>query len=376
MKNNIDVSTLPLTFQEAIAVARRLGFCYIWIDSLCIVQDSAEDWRSEASTMGDVYSHGYCNIAATKSHNGAGGLFSKRDPSQVILNIVNSGWEDRPNETYDILEEKFWESRVSTAPLNRRAWVIQERFLAPRVLHFGKDQLMWECREMEACEAFPHGLRDSFEQYGAHFKGNSPSLHGKGMQQEIGNQRSNVYCLSESLLEAYTQCQLTKEEDKFVAFSGIAKYMQQSVEDTYVAGLWRSFLSSQLLWQVRDQQQENGRPSCRSSRYRAPSWSWASVDGSVSLGGFRNEDSLIEVLECAVEPTGTDLTAGVKNVYLRLRGALHHVTLMADSMTRDPVECSASMKSKELETVVDLDSPPKTEHLDTLFLPVFRRMWY
>jgi hypothetical protein len=85
---------------------------------------------------------------------------------------------------------------------------------------------------------------------------------------------------------------------------------------------------------------------------------------------------LIEVVECAVKAIGNDSTTEVKNAYLRLRGALHPVTLIADGTTHDPVECSAAIEAQELDTVIDLDIPPATDRVDALFLPIFRRIWY
>jgi hypothetical protein len=78
LMDKIVVSELPITFQHAIAITKRLGIRYIWIDSLCIIQDSEDDWRRESSTMNQVYQFGYCNIAAAAAANSSEGCFFKR----------------------------------------------------------------------------------------------------------------------------------------------------------------------------------------------------------------------------------------------------------------------------------------------------------
>ncbi|KAN0096769.1 Heterokaryon incompatibility protein (HET) domain containing protein [Hyaloscypha variabilis] len=72
---NIPLETLPKTFQDAISITRELGLRYIWIDSLCIIQDSPEDWEKEASLMHTVYKNAYCTVAASASRDGSGGCF-------------------------------------------------------------------------------------------------------------------------------------------------------------------------------------------------------------------------------------------------------------------------------------------------------------
>jgi hypothetical protein len=143
---------LPKTFQDAIAITRRLGVRFLWIDSLCIIQDSEEDWAKESSMMGNVYQNGICNIAATGAADGSAGCFMKRDPilaqnCRIKIDATLSKVRLKPG-IYDLVPEKLWEDGLSTAPLNQRAWVVQERILAPRVLHFSGNQLFWECNEL------------------------------------------------------------------------------------------------------------------------------------------------------------------------------------------------------------------------------------
>jgi hypothetical protein len=153
LTKEIEITELPKTFQDAITITRRIGVRYIWIDSLCIIQDSPEDWAKESSSMGNIYKNGLCNIAATAANDGQTGLFFQRNPllaQRCRISIKSLPSFLRPG-LYDLFQQYLWDNSVSEAPLNQRAWVIQERILAPRVIHFGKNQLLWECSELVRC---------------------------------------------------------------------------------------------------------------------------------------------------------------------------------------------------------------------------------
>ena len=139
-------------------VSRNLGIQYLWIDALCIIQDSVADWQQEAATMADVYTHSICNISALNALEGGGGLFCHRDQSSIPYCTIRSKQRFKRDCVFDVISEKFWDENVVTAPLNRRGWVLQERHLAPRILYYGKQQLFWECSELRACESNPGGI--------------------------------------------------------------------------------------------------------------------------------------------------------------------------------------------------------------------------
>jgi hypothetical protein len=154
MQTSIAISTLPKTFQDAIELSRQLGVRYLWIDSLCIIQegDKHEDWTRESSMMGSVYQNGYCNIAATAASDGTAGCFRPRDPllAQPCIVEFEKGLKKfgLKKGVYDLIPQRLWEEGLSEAPLLKRAWVVQERVLARRVLHFARNQLFWECKEL------------------------------------------------------------------------------------------------------------------------------------------------------------------------------------------------------------------------------------
>jgi hypothetical protein len=111
--------------------------------------------------MGEVYMNSVVNIAATASSNSRGGLFVSRNPGMVESTSVIPAWLESGN-THHLIDTDIFRLGIEESPLCRRAWVLQERLLAPRNLHFGHDQLFWECNQLKACEGYPIGLTPKF----------------------------------------------------------------------------------------------------------------------------------------------------------------------------------------------------------------------
>ncbi|KAI0845135.1 HET-domain-containing protein [Daldinia vernicosa] len=274
------------TFRDAALLVKRLGYRYIWIDSLCIFQDSDSEWQREASTMIDIYRHSYCNISAGfASYNPANnGLFRRRELCErhlypAVVNIDAQLWWAWciPN----------WNDQVETVPLNKRGWVVQERFLATRTIHFAGNQVFWECledinyeskptsesladleRNAENCTTMKdrkavlmfHKLKETTtEPY--------PPPHDEERSKEIYESWTRI-------VEYYASCGLTKESDRLIAVSGMAKAFQEATGDTYMAGLWKGAFGRYLTWYSTAY---NG-GQVRRSEY-APTWSWASTTG-------------------------------------------------------------------------------------------------
>lgn len=157
LREDQPLSLLPRTFRDAFTIIERLNVRYLWIDRLCIFQDSQDDWRRESSSMGYIYKNALLNISALSAKNDGGGCFVSRDPAKVTATIVNI-CVDGPNnpKPYRFRMEKGWAWRMTfeSEPLPNRGWILQERVLSPRVLHFGK-QVFWECGECNCCELHP-----------------------------------------------------------------------------------------------------------------------------------------------------------------------------------------------------------------------------
>ncbi|EXK76562.1 hypothetical protein FOQG_18701 [Fusarium oxysporum f. sp. raphani 54005] len=337
----LPLSTLPQLFRDAVSICRHLGVGYIWIDSLCIFQgnDSIGDWQHEALLMKNVYSNSFCNISAADTPNCSQSIFNSRDPRLLnpqVVELTLCGEDSaKITERFVLSDYRFWKSEVSNALVNKRGWVLQERFLAPRILHFNKRQLIWECCEKDAAEVYPDGLPLSLSTSSdARFKQmDSSDYTGRvdryRYREADGNSAPHLLWLR--IVELYTASALTVPSDKLIACSGIAKRVAQIVQDDYVAGMWRRYLEGELLWMV----QGNHQPGrwTRPREYRAPSWSWASIDGPITPGEPRIQDSLITVEDYHLDYWTSDKTAAIRDGWLRLRGVLKKTTLARKGST-------------------------------------------
>lgn len=150
------ISLLPKTLAEACITARRLGLQYIWIDSLCIIQDSTADKAVEIPRMADYYQDAEVNLAA--STESLGGLWSDRDgvatrPFSVTVTV------ELPEKTKQVVLELAPLLRANKSYLDYRGWILQERIFPRRTLFFDAYWLSFECSEMSASESCPQGLQ-------------------------------------------------------------------------------------------------------------------------------------------------------------------------------------------------------------------------
>ncbi|OHE99932.1 hypothetical protein CORC01_04833 [Colletotrichum orchidophilum] len=176
---------------------------------------------------------------------------------------------------YWLVDGDIWNDEVENTPLMQRAWVLQERFLAPRVLHFGQRQLAWECNELTALEMFPAGVpsillpQSKFDILSALIGSQSRGEYAKQQFREAWNH----------VVGQYSRCKLTQKTDKLVAFSGVAKMVEACTGNEYIAGTWKNALIYDLGWYRTGTDSEEW-PSITTSD-RAPSWSWMAVDGEI-----------------------------------------------------------------------------------------------
>lgn len=333
----IPLKELPRTFRDAIHFARRLSQSvkYIWIDSLCIMQKNEADWLQESTQMYQVYRNSYCNISATFAEDSHHGLYANRDPQhlwgeEVNLNTkelvpsefrVRSGGGSLDNhgariQRCRIVDPSHWERKVEAAPVNTRAWVLQERLLAPRVIHFCEDQIAWECRELDASESSTDGIADVEVKFGeirdrGRIRLKSLVAQEYGQQDSSSNFEDGAKQAQENwnlITEKFSKTNLTKPKDKLIALAGIAEQFYGKIAAPYVAGLWKTaYFASQLLWLVEPlyQKPKFFHPSRRPDVYRAPSFSWAAIDApqGIRCGEIQEEEKLlIKVLRVSVQP--------------------------------------------------------------------------
>lgn len=221
--HGITVDSLPQTFRDAVDLTASLSLQYLWIDSLCILQDSASDWERECALMSGVYNGALINIAASTAVDSHGGLFTARDPlaitpCTVSVSSQTLGWQFQPCVVWARNNEK---RHIADAPLNKRGWVLQEWLLAPRTVHFTPRKLFWECPQLLASEADPIG---DFEHY-VESALTRQWIVPPSRQEPVKVQSAECLKKWRNAVELYSSGKLTYESDKLVAVAGIANYL-------------------------------------------------------------------------------------------------------------------------------------------------------
>jgi hypothetical protein len=251
-RNGLPISELPQTFKDAIKVAHFLGVRYLWIDAVCIFQDSPQDWEYESKMMSAVYSNAYCVIAASASTEPNDSLFRKRNledilPGRVEINTIQGDIPIRGS--FLLMEHKSWQREFQASVLQSRGWCSQERILAPRVLHFGERQLSWECdtsfRNESLVDNFP-AVPLAHEELHFRIAAISQVDHS---DPRLATSRI-AFKNWTTIVENYSKCALTKANDKLITISGLASFFQKRTMDTYLAGVWKCDLLAYLLWSI------------------------------------------------------------------------------------------------------------------------------
>lgn len=326
-RRGASIDGLPRTFRDAITVARHFSIRYLWIDSLCIVQDSSDDWARESVRMHEVYANSSCNIAASASNSPDGGLFRSRVAKDALLGYIKVDFPGGSAKKFEIWDQ-FYMDRLTQGPLTGRGWVFQERVLSSRVLHFCRSQIVWECFQMNKCEMFPKwspcpteasfspGLKTVY----AFFESKSSSSFPK---QEEKTMSVDVYDQWNHLVAVYSRCDLTCPDDRLIAMSGVAEMYKKHTGDEFLAGLWKSRLIEGLNWVVVS---PVARPR---NHFRVPSWSWAAVDSAVLPQPINlpRDDDLVEVINAMVESPKTPIGWQHIKGSIELRGSLSKATV-------------------------------------------------
>lgn len=317
----IPMSSLPLTFQDAVAVTRSIGLAYLWVDALCIIQDSIEDRDTEVAAMAQIYQNASVVIMAASASGSDKGLLAPTT-SPRSLETESTGWQlDLPIAFPDggtsviHLEYDRRENHTSLEPLDSRAWAYQEYMLCRRALIYGTSTLSWRCGQ--GIQTWNSWLR-------AHLW-----LAAQFLLPEHGK-RDPCKETWMGLVTLYARRHLTFPEDKLPAISALASEVRRlSIENggepgKYLAGMWEHDLLHQMLWlTILDESRD-----VRRAAYCAPSWSWASVDCPISFSDLRigrTEDSGMELqmIHCTVTPRSDLLPLGqVTGGVLRVEGYL------------------------------------------------------
>ena len=292
MKESIPLSRLPKTFRDAVHITRKLGLSYLWIDSLCILQDSPVDWANESALMDSIYMKAWVTIAADGAPDSRRGCFvGPQDRVKEIVRIECPGPDGFPSHIYvregahrpDNACVAHRKSEVPSSSLDGRAWVLQERMLSPRTLLYTSAELAFECFTETRCECEVTASTPYMNNYKKAFVVNT----GTGMVEFSAHHDWKITVMD------YTQRGLTKNGDRLPALSGLAAAFHRATSATYAFGLWREDFLNGLLWLSepdtrstncsKEEFDEVRYVSRRHETYYAPSWSWASITGPVYL---------------------------------------------------------------------------------------------
>ncbi|TGO50008.1 hypothetical protein BCON_0194g00190 [Botryotinia convoluta] len=267
-----DIDNLPLTFKDTIFVARKLGIQYIWIDALCIIQNSDVDKAREIEAMGDIFKNATVTISAGSATSVDGGLFN-HEPTPELLEIPFCLPDKSLSQVYMSRHNYYPES---DNPVNHRAWCFQESILSPRLLSFRSTELLWHCQSLayEPVAKSNHHYIQSKALVPANIFGRDVAIQIPGVFH-----RARAW---NSIVETFTMRSLTNPEDRLPAISAIAKELAFVWNDEHIFGVMRSTVERHLSWVVvsrhgLDTKHDNARND------RAPSWSWVSIDCQVII---------------------------------------------------------------------------------------------
>ncbi|RFU29281.1 hypothetical protein B7463_g7054, partial [Scytalidium lignicola] len=261
------IADLPLTFRDAVMVARGLEVQYLWIDSLCIIQGKDGDWEQESKRMEDVYTSAYCTVAATSAVDSNAGFLKRNISSEYVYVQDDSG-----RRVYVCTDLADFDKEVEGRPLNTRAWVMQERLLSRRTIHFGDSQVYWECGEGVYCEDLTQLKSTKGKKKHFMLDPKFPSLlFNSGYDTTRG--------VLQSFLVDYSKRGLSKPTDRVVALSGLAARIAKALRCEERYGIFNLYLHRNLLWR---------RSSLHMIRIKyepleVPSWSWMAYTGGIEF---------------------------------------------------------------------------------------------
>jgi hypothetical protein len=334
-KKKISLHSLPLSFLDAINITRRLGLRFLWIDSLCIIQDSREDWLKESSDMGRVYQEAFLTIAAEKAIDSTQGIFNSIDSTRghvwnssrresLLAANVRIGYHSTDLDISGSLTIRLPPRDLNGSAkshLSTRAWTLQETTLSPRVVRCRQEQLFWSCCQGTFSEMIPDYPTpiEVARDHKIMIRLQEPDLDVR-----------TILRWWYSILQDYATRELSIESDKLVAISGLARLVSEKTGYTYKSGLWLEDIHSGLAW---------NRPHAPTTRrlknYTAPSWSWASIfagqlyavipkemaDPNLRLSPMQPKNNKAEIVKVDVCSLGGDPFGQISHASLVIRGA-------------------------------------------------------
>lgn len=278
-------ASLPRSFRDAIFVTRRLGYQYLWIDSLCILQDSALDWSTESARMGDLYRHAIVTLKADCAPGSHDGFLKPRQSGEPWM---SASYHIRLNdfiEVGDLFLDGFVVGEKDASYVDHRAWCLQEYLLATRTISYTTRGLVWSCMAGTTTEDLPSTVGGYttilVELANAKTQFLTISRHEKQITRSTNDSLALVdyFGCYTHLVNVYMARSISFAIDRLPAWSAVAQELFTRSGWAYQAGLWEEHFFPGLLWT----KVGHGKPA--TTPYVAPSWSWAAVEGGPSSLG-------------------------------------------------------------------------------------------
>lgn len=287
-QRTIDPVQLSETIKNAIQIATSIGVRYLWVDSLCIIQEDEEDFIRESCRMASVYQQACCVIAATAAPDGTIGLFQRTTVQGLASLPCDPRRPEHGNMYLGVKDDQALEDSLFHGPLNQRGWVLQERIFARRTVHFAGDQIYWEC------DRYFVGEDGGDMQGAADTSTYTRSLLCKIIDDSCGFRRdpdcnnthrfdlsADVHSLWAGLVSLYSRCGLSNPNDKLPALHSLTLELGSILGFPFHEGHLfddTRFVLTGLLWRA-----ERGSSLVKPFQPRAPTWSWASMDGPIDF---------------------------------------------------------------------------------------------
>ncbi|KAH6677337.1 heterokaryon incompatibility protein-domain-containing protein [Halenospora varia] len=342
-QKKISFKELPQSFQDAIIITRKLGIPYLWIDSLCIIQDCPDDWARESVKMDEIYSNAVMGISASSAANSNRGIFRSGERGRlraqpfIALPCYTNSKALKGLVEFRIHVDDCGSSMVED--LHKRAWCLQEYILPVRRLEYGSHCVSWSCDTLDCSERLPHSatlVQDTITR--ATRKLRRIPVVGNGCypsHPDIEGDQPNSWPMEwwYKVLGEYTRRDITKAEDRLPAISGLAKKIAERTGYTYIAGLWLEDLHRGLLWRSIG-------TTIEQPLLELPTWTWAAK----THAGFGQQ--LHDLVRYEPGPRALVLEAGTRNLNddpftkvisatLRLRGRCRAVAYWQDPFVPD-----------------------------------------
>ncbi|KAI1655701.1 HET-domain-containing protein [Daldinia decipiens] len=371
----VPLGSMPKSLRDAVMVCRGLNILYLWVDSICIIQDDRDAWYQDASIMDQIYLNSQVTISALEPSSCKTGFLGKQK-------FGLPGWQYEITSL--VTSEEFivrpGVSRSEECSLDKRGWCLQEAVLSHRRLCFNGNEMSWECSCRKICEC-GHCVWPRYGQMVQKYESNvaqlgallreitSPSasvqkievynlgvseLHGtwlKGnrLTDDIDGAPERIYDLWRRVASNYSRRAVSRQSDKLVALAGLVNIMRKSsrseasTKNEYIVGLWKKELHFDLTWRVaafkpRSKLSADEESDVVDQGHFLPSWSWASCEGTISYDDYisplllcRGLGSGIRVADkCfikGIEGIAEDGTPTTKGGRISLEGALIPVEL-------------------------------------------------